>query len=441
MAKHQQKLSENKTEKIAANISGGKTTVQLKDNREPSVVQKKLSDKTTKPESSFAPIQKKNNNTGLPDNLKAGMENLSNKSLDHVKVHYNSSKPASLQAHAYAQGSNIHLGPGQEKHLPHELGHVVQQMEGRVKPTMKIGGTAINNDPSLEQEATHMGQRAIQRASFADAHKNVNPVQTKKTDQDHTFQFKTMDHLGIPGVNYAIMSQAGYGQWQKTAQAKFMSSAHHNGDQVVVTQFQSQNEVQQYFLSSAYVGGFVILEGLLSLAASAVILSSSNENALIPGFMALGVGLAKIVRGITTIIGADTTAGKVIIDLLRGVEAALALTAGITSKNKAVILFGAAKALRSLLHGIIDYTKTETPSLTNKIATGFAAVIHWIEVIAVTTSGSMDIHSGETIKKITGGLNIGVAASKTVRSSNQTAGAIKTISPPEQPDANSPLLA
>ena len=58
----------------------------------------------------FEPIQKKDNTTGLPDNLKSGMENLSGRSLDHVKVHYNSSKPAAVQAHAYAQGSEIHLG-------------------------------------------------------------------------------------------------------------------------------------------------------------------------------------------------------------------------------------------------------------------------------------------------------------------------------------------
>ena len=37
--------------------------------------------------------------------------------MDHVKVHYNSSQPAQLNALAYAQGSDIHIGPGQEKHL------------------------------------------------------------------------------------------------------------------------------------------------------------------------------------------------------------------------------------------------------------------------------------------------------------------------------------
>lgn len=108
--------------------------------------------------------QRQTNQTGLPDNLKSGMENLSGMSLDHVRVHRNSSKPAAVQAHAYAQGSEIHLAGGQEHHLPHELGHVVQQMQGRVKPTTSIGGMAVNDNAGLESEATAMGTRALQRA-------------------------------------------------------------------------------------------------------------------------------------------------------------------------------------------------------------------------------------------------------------------------------------
>ena len=101
------------------------------------------------------------NNTGLPDNLKSGMENLSGMSLDHVRVHYNSSQPAAVQAHAFAQGSNIHLASGQEKHLPHELGHVVQQAQGRVKATTNVNGMAVNDNVGLESEATKMGERAL----------------------------------------------------------------------------------------------------------------------------------------------------------------------------------------------------------------------------------------------------------------------------------------
>ncbi|SBS31936.1 hypothetical protein MSP8886_02286 [Marinomonas spartinae] len=109
-----------------------------------------------------APVQRQPNRTGLPDNLKSGMENLSGMSLDHVKVHYNSPKPAAVQAHAYAQGSDIHLASGQEKHLPHELGHVVQQAQGRVQPTTSVGGMAVNDSQSLESEATSLGNKALQ---------------------------------------------------------------------------------------------------------------------------------------------------------------------------------------------------------------------------------------------------------------------------------------
>ena len=102
------------------------------------------------------------NRTGLPDQLKAGVESLSGLSLDDVKVHYNSSKPAQLNALAYAQGTDIHVAPGQEQHLPHEAWHIVQQKQERVQPTtqMKVG-TPINDDPALEKEADVMGARAL----------------------------------------------------------------------------------------------------------------------------------------------------------------------------------------------------------------------------------------------------------------------------------------
>ncbi|MEY8711538.1 DUF4157 domain-containing protein [Mangrovibacter phragmitis] len=106
-------------------------------------------------------VQRQANQTGLPDNLKSGMENLSGMSLDHVRVHYNSAKPAAVQAHAYAQGSDIHLASGQEKHLPHELGHVVQQAQGRVAPTTSVAGMAVNDNPALEHEADVMGAKAL----------------------------------------------------------------------------------------------------------------------------------------------------------------------------------------------------------------------------------------------------------------------------------------
>lgn len=103
------------------------------------------------------------NRTGMPDQLKTGIERLSGMAMDEVRVHYNSSQPAQLHAHAYAQGTEIHLAPGQERHLPHEAWHVVQQKQGRVKPTVQLhGGAQVNDDIELEKEADVMGMKALQ---------------------------------------------------------------------------------------------------------------------------------------------------------------------------------------------------------------------------------------------------------------------------------------
>lgn len=74
-------------------------------------------------------------------------------SLNDVKVHYSSEKPAQLQALAYAQGNKVYVAPGQERHLPHELMHVIQQKEGMVKPDKVIYGVTVNTSRQLEHEA------------------------------------------------------------------------------------------------------------------------------------------------------------------------------------------------------------------------------------------------------------------------------------------------
>lgn len=102
------------------------------------------------------------NRTGLPDRLKTGIETLSGLSMDDVRVHRNSSRPAGLEALAYTQGSDIHVASGQERHLAHEAWHVVQQKQGRVRPTLSLKGVPINDAPGLEQEADALGRRALQ---------------------------------------------------------------------------------------------------------------------------------------------------------------------------------------------------------------------------------------------------------------------------------------
>ena len=131
------------------------------DNRPGSVVQRVQIAEIQRSPSAI--LQKKTNNTGLPDNLKARIENLSGHAMDDMKVHYNSDKPAQLNAHAYAQGTDIHLATGQEKHLPHEAWHVVQQKQGRVQPTRQLKEKVnINEEEVLEKEADVMGEKALQ---------------------------------------------------------------------------------------------------------------------------------------------------------------------------------------------------------------------------------------------------------------------------------------
>jgi len=109
-----------------------------------------------------APMRRPAGSNGLPAQLKQGIEALSGMAMDHVRVHYNSPQPAQLQAHAYAQGADIHLAAGQDRHLPHEAWHVVQQAQGRVKPTLQMkDGVAVNDSAALEAEADVMGARAL----------------------------------------------------------------------------------------------------------------------------------------------------------------------------------------------------------------------------------------------------------------------------------------
>lgn len=146
------------------------------------------------------------NKTGLPDALKAGVENLSGYSLDDVRVHYNSSKPAQLQALAYTQGTDIHIAPRQEKHLPHEAWHVVQQMQGRVKPTMQMKGVQVNDDEGLEREADVMGDKAFHQALsgqlcreipkkfvLRNASQTVQSLKGRKRSFDETDQSKSAE--------------------------------------------------------------------------------------------------------------------------------------------------------------------------------------------------------------------------------------------------------
>lgn len=81
--------------------------------------------------------------------------------VSNVNIETNSSDPGKVGAHAYAQGNTVKVAPGQEKHIPHEIGHVVQQREGMVKANTSVNGMPVNDDPGLEKHADKLGDAAV----------------------------------------------------------------------------------------------------------------------------------------------------------------------------------------------------------------------------------------------------------------------------------------
>jgi hypothetical protein len=121
------------------------------------------------------PAQGKSSSGGMPTAISAGFEATTGHDLSDVNVYYHSSKPGEVGALAYAQGNDIHLGTGQEKNLPHEAAHIVQQREGRVQANTSVKGMGVNNDKSLESEADSMATKATQmKAEGGSASKNSN---------------------------------------------------------------------------------------------------------------------------------------------------------------------------------------------------------------------------------------------------------------------------
>ena len=142
------------------------------------------------------------NKTGLPDHLKMGVESLSGYSLDNVRVHFNSSKPSKLNALAYTQGTEIHVAPGQERHLPHEMWHVVQQKQGRVKPTFQLKGEKINDEKGLEKEADMMRGKTDRGKSDLNTPRLIRILQ----QNDRTVQRETVDPNATTVMQSAVTS-------------------------------------------------------------------------------------------------------------------------------------------------------------------------------------------------------------------------------------------
>lgn len=139
------------------------------------------------PESEEEELQMKaeqTNQTGMPTHVKQKMEAAFQTDFSDVRIHQGN-EAREVGALAYTKGTDIHFAPGQyqpetdagQQLLGHELAHVIQQKEGRVKPTTSVKGVPVNDDPSLEQEADQLGAKAAQ---FSLPSQKNEPIQQKK---------------------------------------------------------------------------------------------------------------------------------------------------------------------------------------------------------------------------------------------------------------------
>jgi len=126
--------------------------------------------------------------TSMPADVQGKMENSFGTDFSGVNIHKDSEQANALGAFAYTQGSDVHFAPGQynpgsqkgQELIGHELTHVVQQREGRVKPdAQQHKGVNINSDPALEKEADEMGAKAAQ-GKMADVKKKGSGVQRQE---------------------------------------------------------------------------------------------------------------------------------------------------------------------------------------------------------------------------------------------------------------------
>lgn len=114
-------------------------------------------------------LQRFSGGKSIPTPVRTKMEKAFNTSFADVNIHEGAQAQA-VNAIAYTQGNHIHFAPGQfnpdtisgQTLLGHELAHVVQQRQGRVKPTGAVKGLPLNDNLALEREADELGRKAAQ---------------------------------------------------------------------------------------------------------------------------------------------------------------------------------------------------------------------------------------------------------------------------------------
>lgn len=135
---------------------------------------------TQKKEAKENPVSKSNRSPSkdkMPEDVQSKMEQSFGTSFNDVNIHTNDKSATDLGALAYTQGNNVHFAPGQynpeskqgQELLGHELTHVVQQKQGRVK-SPNIGDMQSTVVRKSEKQLKKEEQR---KETFGMVHKSL----------------------------------------------------------------------------------------------------------------------------------------------------------------------------------------------------------------------------------------------------------------------------
>ena len=174
---------------------------------------------------------------GIPLQLRATMESAFQSDLSDVRVHPNSNKAAQIGALAFTRGSDIHFAPGLYRPhtrsgrelIGHELTHVVQQRQGRVPATGRVGGLPVNENPKLEAEADSLGARAA-----AHSIRPVSPVSPSAGSAGSNVVqgqwWKKLLGGGLGAAGLGLMGLRDYAAYQYYQGYKYRKNLFNKGD-------------------------------------------------------------------------------------------------------------------------------------------------------------------------------------------------------------------
>ncbi|HAS39281.1 MAG TPA: hypothetical protein DCS93_02325 [Microscillaceae bacterium] len=149
---------------------GRKPPIQAKQNQKPPVKAKQRPVQRKEKEHSIGneKVTSRNNlskgdQQQLEAQAKANVSKVTGVDVHDAQVTFDSQRPIQLNANATAQGLKVDIGPQQENHLEHELGHVAQNKKQPVQANKQTpDGTLINDEKDKEKYADEVDVKAKQ---------------------------------------------------------------------------------------------------------------------------------------------------------------------------------------------------------------------------------------------------------------------------------------